>query len=485
MNNMRYIFLLLLATNLLALDNQLTLEECISYAKRNAPDSEIARARYTSRLENYRAFKAGFLPQLSLNGSVPGLVRDINQIVLDDGSLQFIEQSQLVSSSNLTLSQSIATTGTGIFLSSGLNRLDVFGNNEYTSWRAAPLNVSISQPIFGFISTRWDSKIEDLNYEKAREEYSVDMEAVARNIANLYFNCYIAEMELNNSKLNLAINDTLYMVSQGRFKVGKIAENDLLQSELALLNAQNTLENAEINFQESMEQLFIEIGFRGDYEDFELTPELSVESIEIDEDLAINQALENRPDLVDFEIRKLQAERTINRIERDNSFNATLSASYGLNQASPELENAYDNLLEQERLNLNFEIPLFQWGRADARLESALAEKDIVTQDIDRSKRVFAMNIKYQTLRFRQLQKQVDLSRKARDIAEKRFEVSKNRFNNNMIDMNSFFIAQNEKDNAVRSYVRTIRDYWVAYYNLRMMTLYDFKENKKINYRIN
>ena len=36
-------------------------------------------------------------------------------------------------------------------------------------------------------------------------------------------------------------------------------------------------------------------------------------------------------------------------------------------------------------------------------------------------------------------------------------------------------IAQQEKDKNRRSYVESLRDYWMAYYELRELTLYDFE----------
>ena len=44
-------------------------------------------------------------------------------------------------------------------------------------------------------------------------------------------------MTLANATANAAVNDTLYTLNKGRFEVGKIGENDLLQSELQLLGA--------------------------------------------------------------------------------------------------------------------------------------------------------------------------------------------------------------------------------------------------------
>ena len=44
------------------------------------------------------------------------------------------------------------------------------------------------------------------------------------------------------------MNDSIYNISQGRFQVGSIAENELLQSELEFRNARNSLTTAGINY---------------------------------------------------------------------------------------------------------------------------------------------------------------------------------------------------------------------------------------------
>ena len=52
-------------------------------------------------------------------------------------------------------------------------------------------------------------------------------------------------MSLRNASTNVAVNDTLYTLNKGRFEVGKIGENDLLKSELALLRARAAVDDAQ------------------------------------------------------------------------------------------------------------------------------------------------------------------------------------------------------------------------------------------------
>jgi outer membrane protein TolC len=41
-------------------------------------------------------------------------------------------------------------------------------------------------------------------------------------------------------------------------------------------------------------------------------------------------------------------------------------------------------------------------------------------------------------------------------------------------------IAQQEKDNNRDAYVNSLKDFWLAYYELRQLTLYDFDTNEDL-----
>jgi len=65
-------------------------------------------------------------------------------------------------------------------------------------------------------------------------------------------------------------------------------------------------------------------------------------------------------------------------------------------------------------------------------------------------------------------------------VAEKRFEVAKNRYVIGKIGVSDLYIAQNEKDQALDAYVQALRSYWANYYRLRRVTLYDFVEKSAL-----
>jgi len=79
------------------------------------------------------------------------------------------------------------------------------------------------------------------------------------------------------------------------------------------------------------------------------------------------------------------------------------------------------------------------------------------------------------------LKLQIEISKKTDQVAQKRYEVAQNRYLIGKIDITNLNIALTEKDQARRDYLRSLRDFWIAYYDLRRATLYDF-HNQRLLY---
>jgi outer membrane protein TolC len=263
---------------------------------------------------------ADFYPHFSFEGDAPGYNRSINAIVQDDGSIQYKPQSQASSSASLTITQQLPWTGGEISLLSGISRIDLI-NSKSSYYRSSPLSLRYRQPIFQLNTMKWNITSEDLRIQIAEREYEEALEDIAIDITNKFFDAYTARMNVENASFNLSINDTLYQITQGRFNVGKVAENDLLQSELAVMNARTQLANASLQFERAIENLRFAIGF-SDEKELSLVPPSTIPIVEVTQELALEQARQNRSDVVNYELLSMNAERSVEQAEYNNSFNA-------------------------------------------------------------------------------------------------------------------------------------------------------------------
>jgi outer membrane protein TolC len=161
-------------------------------------------------------------------------------------------------------------------------------------------------------------------------------------------------------------------------------------------------------------------------------------------------------------------------------FGATVSAMAGLNQTSTVLGDAYRSPLDQQRLSVSVEMPVVQWGAGRAAVEAARADQQRVEHTVQANREAMEQEVHFAALELEQNARQLAIAAKADTVADRRFEVAKNRYVIGKIGISDLYIAQNEKDGAVQSYVQALRQYWTSYYRLRKLTLYDFEAGTPI-----
>ncbi len=451
----------------------LTLEDCVERAVRSSPAAQVADLRFAESSWSYHSHRASLRPILTLRGTLPGLQRSIDRVTQDDGSVRSVEQNRILSSLGLSLDQELPMTGGRLSLTSNLSRTEDFGDFDYTDWQASALRVRLDQPVFGFNSLGWDRKTEPLRFELARSARLAEIEGAAADIADRFFRLYVAQVELDNAAANAAVNDTIFTLSQGRYEIGKIAENDLLQSELAFINAQTELADLEIEYERALRDLKIELGLPYN-EPLEIAPPLRNPEVEIDPTRAVELARQHRPDFMAMELEDLQAEESIARARTTHGLTADITASYGLNQSAPTFEDAYRDPLESQGFDIGFQVPLLGWGRNKAAVEGARAGARRVRIENDKLRRELDQEVYFEATQFDLLTRQLRTAAKADTVAERRFDVARNRYLIGKIGINELFDAQREKDSATTRYIQTLRSFWIAFYRIRQLTLFDF-----------
>ena len=456
----------------------LTLQDCVRLARAQGPLGAMARSSWEGKEASHRSFTRGFLPQLSLQGDAPGYTHSINPVVLPDGTTMFVPQSEASSSASLALSQKIPFTGGELSVLSGLNRIDIMESKSHY-YNAKPLTLSLTQPIFQINTMRWDEEAQELHYRMAPRELAEALEDCASDVTNKFFDLLLASMNVSNAALNVAINDTLYMISRGRFNVGKIAENDLLQSELAYLSAKTELQNADVGLSRSRETLRAALGLTPGTR-IALVPPREIAEGRVDPDSALAEARRNRSDMINYDLQMLTAERGVAQAKSDNAFVATMNASIGYNQTAPVLPDAYRQLLDQQQVSVGFTFPIFRWGAGSAAVDAALAERKRTEVSVAQQRFTAEQEVLYEAARFNLLRDQVAVAAKSDTIAQRRFDVAKDRYVIGKIDIPILFIAQSEKDAARRTNIQTLWDYWAAYFRLRRLTLFDFETGESL-----
>ncbi|MDF1505206.1 TolC family protein [Roseisolibacter sp. H3M3-2] len=453
----------------------LTLDDAVGRALGSGPSARAAQSSLDAARWRERSFFARLMPQLGFRGTLPSYRRAITPIVQPDGTIRYLGQRLTTSTAALTLSQPIALTGGTFFVESALERTDLSGDRGASRlWQSTPFTIGVEQRLFRPNTIAWNSREQDLQLDVAERSFVEAREQASEAAAGAYFDLYAAQMNLANAETNAAVNDSLFLLSKGRFEVGRIGENDLLQSELALLRARAAADEARLQRDRARSSLNLLLGAPPDAEVTVAPPAGAPSLTAPDPDRAVAEARRNAARNLELDLQEVRAERGLREARLNNGFGMTVRASYGYNQTAPLFGGAYESLLNQQTANVSVEVPVVQWRAGKAAVEAARADRQRTEVQTRVARLTLEQDARFAALGVAQAARQLALAAKADTVGEKRFEIAKNRYVIGRIAITDLFIAQSEKDAARAASIQALRAYWLAYYRLRRLTLYDF-----------
>lgn len=453
---------------------QFTLRDAVARAQQQGLQARAANAQLAAARQRDRAFAGALLPQLSLSGNLPVYNRSIIPVVQPDGSTLFRPQQQNEAALTMQMTQRLPLTGGDLFVNSSLSRLDVSGDRDFRTWQSTPMLVGIRQDLFRPNRQRWDNQEQDLRIDIAERVYAEALEEVAIATTNVFFDHYNARVGLENAEVNVAVNDSLYTLNEGRYEVGRIGENDLLQSELALLRARSAVDAARLEHDRTLAALRLALDLPVGTPVTLLVP-AEIPRVSADTAMAVREALRNRAAMQELELTEVQAERRVSEARFGTGPGASLQASVGFNQTGSEAGAVYQDLRQAQRFSVGVQIPVWQWGVRSGQIEAAKADLNRQEFTNRQSREQTMQDAHFAALQLALAERQLEVGAKADTVGTKRFDVAKNRYIIGRIGIDNLYQAQTEKDAALQSYLQALRGYWVAYYRLRRVTMFDFE----------
>jgi len=461
---------------------EVSLSEIVKMAQGGAPDARIAETAVRNDYWRYQSFLADYKPQIGLTATLPNLNRSIQPITLPDGSDAFIDRALMSNALGLRLDQDIALTGGSVFVTTQLERIDVFAtssNPRSISYLSTPFAIGFNQPLFSFNRLRWNKVIEPLRYEEAQRSYSENMEDVAYRAAELFFNVLIAQLNLKAARRDKRYADTLLAISEGRYEVGRIAETELLQIELNAMNADADLASSSLNLQTSVEQLRNFLGIKQATFFQPITPdELPVFDIKADK--ALELARRHRSETVAFERRLKEAERNVAEAKGNTGPFVNITGYFGLSQTANDFDDAYVDPLDQERINISLDVPIADWGKDRSERKIAQSNRELTQLQVEQNRINFEREILVKVQQFGLQRNRVELAFRAYTVAQKQLSISRKRYRIGKIDVTDLNQSIDAEARARNSYVNALRNFWLAYYDLRRITLFDFENQQSL-----
>lgn len=472
----------IIATSYAQESKKLTLDETIAYAQQHSPSAVAAQHTVRSAYWAYRYYQASYKPSVTLTAS-PEFNRGIDRIIQPDGTSNYVHVSQVSSDVSVLVSQNIPVTGGSIFVKSSLQRNDQIEGDKAIAYLSQPVTVGYQQTLLGYNDMKWNRRLEPLRWQEAQKQYNETMELVASKASNLFFALASAQADVEIARSNLASADTLCHFAEGRYNIGTISENEMLQLQLNKLREETNLLDANVGLQTAQEEL-------RNFLDLPTTTLLSVTTddnipiIEVNLAEALDLALQNSPDPDSYRRSQLQSRQNLAYTKANTGLKADLYFQFGLSQTGQGLKDAYHDPTDMQYASVTLSIPILDWGRGKGQRRVAQSNVDLADVNAEQGMKNFEQIVAKMVQQFNLQSRRVAVAIQADKTAERRYEVARRLYvlgKNTILDLNS---AISEKDAARRSYIQSLSTFWSLYYGLRSMTGYDFSMRTPISWEL-
>ena len=449
----------------------LTLPEAINMALKQSPSARSARHTFLAQYWNYRYYRANYLPSLTLT-SAPYINNEINKITQGDGTSLFLSQSQFGGDVSLSINQNIPLTGGTFFIKSAAGYLREM-EKKMNMFSTIPVSVGYTQSLFGYNSLKWERRIEPLRYAEAKKSYAEAVELVSARTCSYFFNLATAESNLRMARSNYANADTLYRMAEGRYRLGTITENEMLQLEIRRLAEETNAMDALIAHEEALQSFRSFLGVGQDACISLLMPD-SVPEFTVPLSEALKKAMLNSPEPVYFERIRQEARSNLAGAKAAAGLKADIYLQFGLSQTGSTLHDAYKRPMTQEYGSLSITLPILDWGRSRGKVRVARSQQQLVDIQAQQGLDDFRQNVQKLVAQFNMQARKVRIARLTDERSRHRHSVAMRLYimgQNTLLDLNDAIAEQNSSQ---RAYLYALSTYWSLYYTLRSITGYDF-----------
>ena len=465
----------------------LDLESSITLAKEKSKTMLKLRQSLEGVGYDLKAATSRFKTHVDLDLVSPRYSKTIRQIE-DSLGLHFYPVSQNILNGYLTIDQPLPTDGR-LFIRTGMENITDYHygkrNSQFTSV------IGLNQPIeafFGYNNIAMGYKQAKLSYDRSLKQLKRAELDLVYTISQAFFTLLSYHERLNIARLTLQRQKEAFEIAQSKYKAGLIREVEALQMEVDLGDALNSHDIANVNYLSQMTLFKEELGMELK-DSIIIKTDLDYKTVSIDPEKAVSLALENRLELKEDEINIELNKMEIIRRKAEGRINGDISFNYefkGVNQDSrylpieTTLNNTWNDLQSRPGnlgIGLTLNIPLIDWGENRARVLSAKATLNQNLIQLSGDKINIERDVRTTVSRLQSNLRRLQLLEKTVVIAEKSFEISRQRYSNGDIDSQSMALERERLNTAYVTRLDAFINYKLYLADIMRKTFYDFERN--------
>lgn len=430
---------------------ELTLEKSIEIALENNLQIRIATLSRDALEPEIRRARAIFHPTVGLALTASA-----------DKTVDVTAPASRVSTQTATafISEELPTGGT-VVLSGDLIREDPeAGSREFGS----AVTVSLVQPLLRggrvFVATRPIRDAEfDVRIEEAR--LKADILKITAQAKTAYFNMILAENVITVTEAAIQRDGALVEASEALLRAELVTVRDVISAGVSLAQDKERLIRAQADLESNENALLDVLGLPIATDVIVVDADVAFEPIPLDQEMWIEVAIQNRPEIVELEVDTAKSELKVRVLRNDVLPRLDLVASYARSETASSFGKAFSLDGEEWVVGGVFSIPIGNVA-AKAAVSRAEIEHTRLKTELMETRRQIELEVRAAVIKLQNSLARIEALEVVRDQSRRLEEVAKAQFTLGRVTNRDITDAQADLLDADTDLLGAIIDYNVA-----------------------
>lgn len=330
------------------------------------------------------------------------------------------------------------------------------GTQDNYSWA-----LEFRQPLFAGGSIYANYQASKKGEDIARVDQSAATQDIVQEVKVSYFNILKAQKILEVAKQAVDQLKSHRNDAQSFFDVGLIPKNDLLQSEVQLANAQQTLIRAE-NGLEIAKSRFNTVLRRSINDPVTVEDILVYKPFDRDIEVCLRTAMEKRPEIKSYSLKVDQMKEyvKVSKGELLPSLNAV--GHYERFGDSASLQGSTYRSMENWYLMARADWTFWEWGKTKNQIDARRYRENQLNSLLANEKDKVTFEVKTAYIQVRESEKQLFVIQTAIESAEENFRINTERYKEQVATSTDVLDAQTLRTRTKSDYFNALGDYFIS-----------------------
>ena len=458
----------------------LTIEQALDIAEENNPSMRTSKLSFERTQYLLEASRASLKPQFSmtLDPFAYSQTRSFdnrysewytNKNLSTNGTFR-TELPILFTDGTLTLSNRFGWQDSESMTQAGTNKNKAFTNN---------LQLRYDQPVFTYKRTQMELERLKFDNENAGISYALQRLRTEQSITRQFYAVYLAKNNLEISRSELENMQLNYDIIAEKVAAQLSAKEELFQAEVNLANAKSSVQSTDVSLQNAKDDLKQTLGMPLE-EDIDIMVTVEVTPILFQAEKAIQSGLASRMELRQREISIELADLQMITTKAINEFKGDISLSIGIAGDNEQFGNIYNTPTQSPRVSISFNVPIFDWGQKKARVQAQKTAQTIANLEYENQRVDIELNIRQSVRSLENLRNQINIAEITVRNAILTYELNQIRYREGDLTGMQMGQYQTQLSSARTSLARAQINYKNEMLNLKILSLYDFENDKPI-----